>query len=149
MQSVTKARAKEKRDWKRRSCGCINWNVRGFWTVRLLSPVSAVSEIKGKEWENANARKGKYMPVIREVQNWIGFLLIKILNLTPECAVFNETASASLSLFSRVSGWQSQIGRLGGKKRRNRVIRLGRSNVCESASIHEEKPILHLTLSRR
>lgn len=36
-------------------------------------------------------------------RNWIGFLLIKISNLTPECAVFNETASGVGAGFSHYS----------------------------------------------
>jgi len=39
----------------------------------------------------------------RCARNWIGFLLIKISNLTPECAVFNETASGMGAGFSHYS----------------------------------------------
>lgn len=48
-------------------------------------------------------------------RNWIGFLLIKISNLTPECAVFNEKPSGRgfLSLFSRVPLTHCRLGEKG------------------------------------
>jgi len=68
----------------------------------------------------------------RCARNWIGFLLIKISNLTPECAVFNETASGVGAGFSHYShGCRSYKARYidnggekdqGGKKEENRLI---------------------------
>lgn len=66
---------------------------------------------KGQERENADAkRKNDRLYAVRAE---LDFLLIKISNLTPEYAVFNETASGVgrefFSLFSRGPELQSKI----------------------------------------
>lgn len=56
----------------------------------LASMASEGANKKGQERENADAkRKNDWLYAVRAELN---FLLIKISNLTPECAVFNETA---------------------------------------------------------
>lgn len=56
---------------------------------------------KGQERENADAKRrdDRLYAVCAELD----FLLIKISNLTPECAVFNETASGVGASFSHYS----------------------------------------------
>lgn len=58
--------------------------------------------IRTRERTRPEKREGE----LDETGNWIGFLLIKISNLTPECAVFNETPSGRgfLSHYSRGCG---------------------------------------------
>lgn len=85
---------------------------------------------KGQEGENADAkRKNDRLYAVRAE---LDFLLIKISNLTPECAVFNETASGVGASFSHYShGGRSYKARYictlrgGGEGIRKRKRRVG------------------------
>lgn len=76
-------------------------------------------------------------------RNWIGFLLIKISNLTPECAVFNETASGVGAGFSHYShGCRSYKARYidegrGGNREKKKVTLI--RGECMKAGIRGEK----------
>lgn len=94
-----------------RSCGRINWNVRDFWAADSHCHAGQHGE-RGRERKKARKRKrrrkkggmtGYTRGTVRCTRNWIGFLLIKISNLTPECAVFNETVSGVGARFSHYS----------------------------------------------
>lgn len=67
----------------------------------LPNMASEGAKEKGQERENADAkRKHDQLYAIRVE---LDFLLIKISNLTPECAVFNETTSGMGAGFSHYS----------------------------------------------
>lgn len=80
------------------------------------------------------------------MQNWIGFLLIKILNLTPECAVFNETR-VSLIILTGVG--VTKPDREVRKEKRSRDDPREEGECVKTRAYVTKNLELHLTLSRR